>query len=200
MTSNTQTIHEDYTPPHARALMIVALRVGTPCTRISQALSLSSHACAPTADSFFIYGLAGSKGMVHYDTMGLAVAEALASGVIVLAPRIAALPSLYEDLIVWVDPPSGLSELMRNATFMTRDHSGLRSIGMIQNYVAAIKALMANGSHREELRVRGARAARERFSETIVMCKLERWLANRLVQQDRGQRYMVATYIVGESK
>ena len=36
---------------------------------------------------------------------------------------------------------------------------------------------------------RAARAARERFSETIVMCRLEHWLVDRLVQQDRGQSY-----------
>ena len=49
---------------------------------------------------------------------------------------------------------------------------------LIQNYVGTIKALMANVSHRQDLRARAARAARECFSDMTVMCRLEHRLVD----------------------
>ena len=135
---------------------------------------------------FFLYGLVSSMGSVHYDTMGLAVAEALAAGVIVLAPRIAALPSLYEELVVWVQPPHGLTPLQQNATFMARDSSGLGSDAMVAEYIAAIHALLSDEGRMRKLRARGARAMRQRFSETAIMSKLEGWVESKMAAAVKG--------------
>ena len=129
---------------------------------------------------FFLYGLVSSLGAVHYDTMGLAVAEALAAGVIVLAPRIAALPSLYEDHVFWVEPPQGLTFLQQNATYMARDNSGLGSNEMVAKYVSVIETLMRDEDRMRKLRTRGVRAMRNKFSEGVVMTKLERWVQDKM--------------------
>ena len=114
----------------------------------------------------------GVSGAVHFDTFSLAVAEALAAGVIVLAPRIAALPYLYEGLVVWVDPPAGLSGTLRRTTHTGWDDSGLSSEAMVQAYVTTIRDLLANATRRAELRARARLGIRERFGEEAVVGKL----------------------------
>ena len=55
---------------------------------------------------YFFYPVTSRHGMIHKDTFANVVAEALALGVIVVAPRVAALPEIYSEHVHFVDPPT----------------------------------------------------------------------------------------------
>lgn len=129
---------------------------------------------------FFVYGLISHTGSVHYDTFASAVAESLASGVIVLAPRIAALPALYEGLVVFVDPPGGMSKTMQSTTLLAQDDSGLGSAAMVARYADTIRAILANRSWSAELRTHGRAAIRSRFAAAKITIRFYHYL-NQLV-------------------
>lgn len=136
---------------------------------------------------FFVYACVSSSGRAHYDTFSNAVAESLASGVLVLAPPIGALPSLYSGLVTFVEPPGGLPAAVREAwgappagglpmSAGPRTVPELQSSGMVDAYVRAIQALMANATRRTELRQKGISAMHKRFSAARVTSKLHKVL------------------------
>mmetsp|Transcript_82299 Transcript_82299/g.142609 ORF Transcript_82299/g.142609 Transcript_82299/m.142609 type:complete len:498 (+) Transcript_82299:44-1537(+) len=128
---------------------------------------------------FFVYGCASRKSLVHYDTFALVVAEALAAGVLVLAPPLAALPELYKDVVTWVEPSGGLRETTREAFGSVQDKS-LSDDSMIKGYADAIAALMANTTRRSELRARGLQLVREEFSAERISSALYRYVVANL--------------------
>ena len=121
---------------------------------------------------FFVYGLASSQGMVHYDTFANVVAESVASGVIVLAPRIAALPYLYEGMVQFVDPPNGYSHMNAHSTFSARDTSGLASDAMTKRYVERIRQIVSNATLAKEIRNRGRKLAHDHFAASTVSSRI----------------------------
>lgn len=67
--------------------------------------------------TYFIYGLADPLRLsTHFDTFSYAVLECLLHGVLVLAPRLGALPDLYDGLVTFIDPPGGLPDWARLET------------------------------------------------------------------------------------
>ena len=103
------------------------------------------------SSSFFVYGLASVGGVVHYDTFANAVGEALAAGVLVLAPPIAALPSVFGDAITWVTPTGGIPAVAK-AAYKPLKVMQLHDDAMIGRYVEAIKQLQANTTRRVQMR------------------------------------------------
>ena len=119
------------------------------------------------SSGFFVYGLASSTSEVHLDTFANVVAESLAAGLLVLAPPVAALRKLYEGLVTFVKPVGGVHRATLRALRPPKD-SSLNSNAMDRLYVEAIRMLMANATRRAELRARGMREVRERFSDKLI--------------------------------
>ncbi|KAL1504164.1 hypothetical protein AB1Y20_010573 [Prymnesium parvum] len=151
---------------------------GAPDSRIQNgSMSKLDLAIKMQESGFFIYGVVSSRGLVHFDTFASVVAEALAAGVIVLAPRIAALPYLYDGVVQFVDPPNGLSKKLQTTNIASWDDSGLASDAMVEIYIRRIKDILANRQFENELRARGRQFAR-RFNHTVVTDRFVRYIAN----------------------
>ena len=105
---------------------------------------------------YFIYPLINSNPLyydvIHKDTFGCCVSEAMYMRVVVVTWRVAALAELYtDDEVVFVDFPeeANQADLIKPIPIM-RDPA-LRSEKAIQNIVKAIQQLEANPSRKKKL-------------------------------------------------
>ena len=102
---------------------------------------------------YFIYPLWTIHQVVRRDTFACTVAEALATGTIVLTYPLGALPEVFKDYCVWLDAPPGvdLEELQRQD--LARDENNL--FKYTKNIVDKIHYLEENPSIKEQYREAG---------------------------------------------
>jgi len=146
--------------------------------------------------SFFVYGLASVRGIVHYDTFANAVAEALVAGVLVLAPPIAALPSVFGEAVMWVTPPGGIPAKAQSA-YKPLHVPQLYDDTMIDRYVDAIEHLRANSTRRAQMQRYAQRLVRRYSAERVTVnlyelltsCTATGSIAARKTCEEHHQRY-----------
>ena len=111
---------------------------------------------------YFIYPLYTIHKIIRKDTFALTVAEAVASGTIVLSYPLGALPEVFGDLVVWLDAPPGADLAALQAADMARDEAGL--FKHTQNIVDKINWLEANPAIKEKYRTAGKQYIMDSFN------------------------------------
>lgn len=119
---------------------------------------------------YFVYPLINTHGIyqniVHKDTFGCVVAEALAMGVIVITWKVAALPELYGDFIQYADFPEGVDARVMEAGRDVREPL-LMSDAAVESIARVIETLEADPARKERIRAEGMKFARESFSADV---------------------------------
>jgi hypothetical protein len=112
---------------------------------------------------YFIYPLINSKnGMIHRDTFGCVVAEAIACGVEVLTYPVAALREYYDGLVTWIPFPPYTSTNTIDDPIPTPSVPQLGWESQDEHIIRLIKEIDANYDSRESLR-------RERAAKVIEL-------------------------------
>lgn len=114
---------------------------------------------------YFVYPLINlDNHMIHYDTFGYVVIEALLHGVVVLTPRLKVFEELYGSAVCYVDCEDIVDPIVLN-TWGHREHN--LGIPMIERYIAKINEL-ENDKGLYESFVKKGLELRDKFSKKTV--------------------------------
>lgn len=123
---------------------------------------------------YFIYPLVNSnnrwRDVVHKDTFGCCVSEALAMGAIVITWQVGALPELYNGYAQFAEFPTGANVNSLTGTGVSVDAS-LRSNEAVENIIKIIRHLESNPSLKDQIRKDGMDYARNKFNAD-TLCPL----------------------------
>ena len=107
--------------------------------------------------------------VVHRDTFGCCVAEAIACGVEVFSYPVGALPEHYGDMVHWLPFPDGITANHINEDVHTQKQlPAMASAEQIQRIAAFVDKLDATYHDRASQRLDNARRVRERFSSKRI--------------------------------
>lgn len=120
---------------------------------------------------YFVYPLINSNptyvDLIHKDTFGCCVAEALAMGVIVITWPVGAIPELYGGYAQFADFPSNSNIQSLKGTHVTVDPT-LRSEEAIESILNVVNALENNPDMKEQIRKAGIEYARKTFDTSAL--------------------------------
>lgn len=111
---------------------------------------------------YFIYPLYTHYENVHLDSFSCIVAEALASGAIVLTYPIGALPEIYKDYCIWLELPEGFTQEYIQTQQLLPDPQG--AFKKTSHIVHKINYLEQHPEEKETLRYKGREDILQRFN------------------------------------
>ena len=111
---------------------------------------------------YFIYPLYTPYHDVHKDTFSCVVAEALALGCIVITYPLGALPDIYKDYCVWLDPPPDIDLEKMQLEHLSKDEEGI--FKYTDNIVDKINYLEANPEVKEHYKNAGRQYVLDNFN------------------------------------
>lgn len=131
--------------------------------RVRGSLSKAALFSVLRGTDYFFYPVTSFRGIVHKDTFANVVAEALALGVIVVAPRVAALPEIYGEHVQFVDPPTAPRDYTVRGAAPNVD-GAYSDAAMVAAYADAVRRLEADPERKEWRREAAGAWARRTFT------------------------------------
>jgi glycosyltransferase involved in cell wall biosynthesis len=129
---------------------------------------------------YFVYPLVLPSGLVHHDTYGSVMLEALASGAIVVTWNIACIPSVYHDYVIGITPTWDDSMYDPFSIFGTVNHY-MNSYHAIETMANTILEIEKHPDYKEKVRRRGMEWARKQIWENRGK-SYEQWLLSALAK------------------